>query len=512
MPYFFPGGDEENLLSLRPKKIRPANMSTSTPLIENLRELLSVMSPGEKNTLLQFTTNLRSGDKTDNKVQQLLLELLDGKEKLSPFHKTVAVRLKERLMESLTLDVNLNRRGVYSEATRNIVRLEKRLFAIKFLMPRKGNKFIAQQLKQIIKQAYKYELHDFLVFVLVVELEFVATSLGLEEYRSRLKELNKWKGIRDLYYEMIEFLNEIELWEQVIFGLSDQKEFVETLEAKISTFEKSPFLRFSISCQRIFLSLKIIYFQISQQPEKGDFYITQLFKILKRHRILFKKTQIAGCYFLKAQNDLYCQHWKDTLNSVQKARNNCKKGAFMFTQADSCAFYAYFYSENYEKAYRTSRVLVAGRAIRQHPLFYEQFCYFHAWSLFMRRDWQASRRYLSRISQLLLKNKSWNLHFRILSLMIHAERGALDNYLTELECLRKFVNAYKREGLDNPRAYAIYDLLKLLGKNSLDFQKTVAMSKDTLDRLASDDPAYRWMVKSPELLPFDKWLKEKAMQ
>jgi len=184
----------------------------------------------------------------------------------------------------------------------------------------------------------------------------------------------------------------------------------------------------------------------------------------------------------------------------------------MFTQADSCAFYAYFYSENYEKAYRTSRVLVAGRAIRQHPLFYEQFCYFHAWSLFMRRDWQASRRYLSRISQLLLKNKSWNLHFRILSLMIHAERGALDNYLTELECLRKFVNAYKREGLDNPRAYAIYDLLKLLGKNSLDFQKTVAMSKDTLDRLASDDPAYRWMVKSPELLPFDKWLKEKAMQ
>ena len=106
--------------------------------------------------------------------------------------------------------------------------------------------------------------------------------------------------------------------------------------------------------------------------------------------------------------------------------------------------------------------------------------------------------------------EGWNLGIRILSIINQLESHKLDIVDLNIESLRKHIERTIKMKAIRKRDVIILKLLAKLSRQGFNFKAVWKKNLKYFDLLASNDPEYRWEMKSPEMIIFHRWFESKV--
>ena len=106
--------------------------------------------------------------------------------------------------------------------------------------------------------------------------------------------------------------------------------------------------------------------------------------------------------------------------------------------------------------------------------------------------------------------EGWNLGLRILSIINQLETEKLDLVDLNIESLRKHIERTIKMKAVRKRDVIILKLLAKLSRQGFNFRQEWKKNQKYFDLLASNDPEYRWEMKSPEMIIFHRWFEAKV--
>jgi hypothetical protein len=108
------------------------------------------------------------------------------------------------------------------------------------------------------------------------------------------------------------------------------------------------------------------------------------------------------------------------------------------------------------------------------------------------------------------KDKSrWNVSLRILNIMIFIEMEKIDEAITSIEALRKYIERTSKTEELSERDIIIVKLLRELEKSGFEYDASNTVVGNYLKELSDKESKSSWQYFSPELIPFHKWISKK---
>ena len=99
---------------------------------------------------------------------------------------------------------------------------------------------------------------------------------------------------------------------------------------------------------------------------------------------------------------------------------------------------------------------------------------------------------------------------RIMSIINQLEGDKFDIVDLNIESMRKHIDRTLKMKVVRKRDVVILRLLAKLSRQGFNFKEVWKKNIKYFELLASDDPDYRWEMKSPEMIVFHKWFEAKA--
>ena len=130
--------------------------------------------------------------------------------------------------------------------------------------------------------------------------------------------------------------------------------------------------------------------------------------------------------------------------------------------------------------------------------------------LLLKKQHKEAHRILQDTKEIERDKEGWNLGIRILSIINQLEGEKLDIVDLNIESLRKHIDRTIKMKAVRKRDVIILRLLAKLSRQGFNFKAVWKKNLKYFEMLASDDPEYRWEMKSPEMIIFHKWFEAKA--
>ncbi len=105
--------------------------------------------------------------------------------------------------------------------------------------------------------------------------------------------------------------------------------------------------------------------------------------------------------------------------------------------------------------------------------------------------------------------EGWNIIKRIMITLCRIELKDYESLDLKISSLDKFIKRLLKTKNIKPRYLIIIRILRKLINDNFDYPKVFASRQKYFKLLSSEDPDYRWELKSPELVMFDEWFKSK---
>jgi len=116
-------------------------------------------------------------------------------------------RTQDKVYESLLLEVNIYRSGVYPVWFRALTDVRKMLLITHLLKLRNQGTYIPSLLKYIITVSKKYQFYPELVEAMTFNLEYCIKNRGSDEYETYLREIRSYRRLGLVVDELIEDLH-----------------------------------------------------------------------------------------------------------------------------------------------------------------------------------------------------------------------------------------------------------------------------------------------------------------
>lgn len=491
--------------------------SKITNYLSSVKEVLSTFDKPDLLFLLKFVA---IGEKQNRKSNGLIIiealvqapdasaehikTLLPEKTTNSAFYKSLS-RLKEKIFESLILDINLKRSNELSVPFAQRAAVRKRIMQ-SFVLFSKGLELDGRKLlEQLMDQAKKYELYDELHEVLHWLRNESGLRYGKKKFDKYTEDMAYYKMCRDAVYEARNLY-----YDYYIFSdrTSEVQEKIEKVKVVLAQLE---YLKDQTNSNQVgyyyYLILSELY-TLERNSAHADELAEALFLLLKKAPILKVDVKIGIAHSDVADMMLSCGLFDRAIFHSKRALSKFEKNTYNYFVAQEIRFRALFWQGAYQKAERVLRVEECSQS--DFPLVHARYFFYRACLYFEKGLYQKSNQILQDIKLLDKDKYGWNVAMRILVIMNHIESQNFDLADSKISSFRKYIDRLKRNGRILPRYLVISKLLLSLRNQGFNFSKSMKESNSLLEKLKLEEDGYRRAEKSPELIAFHNWFKEKC--
>lgn len=487
-----------------------------------------MMDRNERLVLRNYLTVFESRKKGHKPKTLILLDLLEKytdddkvtallKKKVlqEDARRMVVTRLRDKMLASLTLDVNLNREETYDEQARAMAAVVKGKLQGRLLIARGRRDLGFQVLDRYIQLAKQYELYDDLVDMLGVERQFIKAWKGTDEaFYSVDNEIQNYARCRDAVNLAKKYYEEITM-HYGFKGLNranpdpEQLQYLKTRSEELhAVFEQTS----SATVGYYYYYVLIEYCQVRNELNEASQHLNSLAQMVENNPSINRRVRLATVYGNLGANELWMHRFAEAEIYLKRSLEYLRPDTRNYALIVEYVFYTQFYSGNLEGAKASLESLVASKYVDQSEFRKAVRNYLLACVAFGLGQFKQVNKYLS-VSQGIEKDKEgWNFGSRVLSIMLSIEQEKFDLADSLIVNLRQFV----REGLKGieirKRDLLILDMLVELRKDSYNFIDTLKAKPQILEALYNEDVETGWVLQTPEMICFHTWFSDKLTE
>ncbi|MCF8277591.1 MAG: hypothetical protein K9J17_12730 [Flavobacteriales bacterium] len=493
--------------------------------LEHLRSILFMMDKNESVALRNYLNcfeSRKTGHKPKSVILLDLLEKYDDDEKVNQLLKKkipsedarrmVISRLRDKMLASLSLDINLTREENYDEQAQARASVIQGKLQGGLLLGRGQRKLGFYVLDKAIQQAKHYEFYDDLVDMLSMERQLIKALIGTDKaYYNLDSQISNYAVCRDAANVAKKYFEEVTM-KYGFKGLSRvptdnaQLEFLsERIDHLHQLFEKTS----SATVGYYYYFLLVEFRQLQNKLESASESLDMLVQILENNPAIKRKVRLASVYANMGVNELWLHRFDAAGSLFETSLTHLRKNTRNYMTIAELLFYSQFYSGKFEAAKVSLESLVESKHADQSEFRRAVRNYLLACVAFVMGQFKLVNRYLLDSQSIGQDKEGWNIGSRVLSIMLAIEQQKLDYADTLVVNLRQFV----REGLKGvdvrKRDKLVLEVLLELRKKSYDFEEVRKIKHGVLEELHKENHESGWMLQTPEMVCFHTWFDDK---
>jgi hypothetical protein len=216
--------------------------------------------------------------------------------------------------------------------------------------------------------------------------------------------------------------------------------------------------------------------------------------------------ELAKCYLLT-------EEYEKAINHANIANQYFHKDILNELASLEILMHCYLIKQDYKKVNSILETAFLKVSIQSDEFIYSKWCFLKAGVEFRMNLFSNALRSLKKCNELLKDKNGWLLAYNLFEAICRIENGNLEWFEYRSEALKKIMQRYNKGHAENQnkRFYIIYRVLKTLHKNNYDYIQTVSDEKKNITLLSETSHSYSWYMSGYEPIPFDRWIKEKAV-
>jgi len=488
---------------------------------EDLKAVVACLKPNEVRTARKFITAFE-GNATKGKNKSLLLfELILKNDELNKEKvekqlgfptspkalEKISDRLKTRILESITLFVNLERNDIYSVTFRTERVVRKQLMAAHFAYARNMLDIALNLFDKIITKSIQFEFYDILIDALNAKRKFLGLTKGQEEY-------DKISMKVDFYARCQYAVRRSQNWYFLHFSQTqknglNQNDWAQ-LESQVSMIKNDYDFTNSKTVAYYYLSLLMEFYLANESFNKSCAEGKVLISLVEKNIGIFTREQLGGSISDLADNQLYIFDFQESIQNTLMAQKLHKKNNYNFQIALEVQFRATYYSGDLVSSQTLIEELLKSTDKNSIPFHHAKRTYLQACVHFVKAEHKEAQQLLHSTKEIENDKEGWNIGKRLLTILIHLEQDDWDQAETAITNLRMHIQRLKPEGTVRKRDAVILKVLQKLLLASFDYQQVLDKHPELFEQLDRTERDYRWQVKSPEMVVFHHWFQDKA--
>lgn len=412
-------------------------------------------------------------------------------------------RLREKILEVILFDINVERSGVYSERVKANIAVRKNVSQAQILQGWGLRKQAENILVRTVDLCEKYEMYHELLLALSLLIEQRVVENGDNELEFLLEKYKKYNFCQnavlnaEVYYHKVHL--DVELRSE---GLMTP----EVLRKILDDLSEDHFQSGSVQVAYYYYNIEAQYHQSLRNYQSAMKSLLNIKEIFDKGSPINIPCRIGGVLLNLADNDLYLCQFERAYVTAEEGMRSFHNGNFNYEQGIELQFYAKFYSGEYEVAINI--LSQAKTKVRNSNDFRKgKRAFLLANAFFMIKDYITVLKYLAVINPIESDREGWNLGVKILQIITLIEQHESDEATAKIDALRKFIESGETK---NHRAQIICQILVSLTYNGFDFKEVFLTAKGLLEMLGEKSGALAWKIKSPEMVIFHQWFFAKT--
>jgi hypothetical protein len=447
-------------------------------------------------TLFNVIATDIKGDISDEQYQVLIY----GKPQFEAYKKMI-LRLRNKMLESLIMDVNLDKEGNYSARSKTIYRIRKKLSYAHILQSRS---LVSQALKiydSIIKEGIEFEIWSEVIQALSLKKWIISVSqseANFKEVSTLLRVCrNKLKGL-ERAEDLIAYVSMIE----------NHRKWTETdsleLKEKINQINERYSQHKSLCMEYIMIQCEIQYLQKTKQYKSAEQKLVRLVNLSKSEKATATPSRHSSALLNLAENYIYMGSFALCQTHANEALKNISPSHITALRCYELLYYSAIYNGDYMKSITLINKCIFQIEENGWDFIKDKWEYLKACSYFAMGQYEIADKILADFRQIEFDKEGYGIHLKFLLFMISFERNKRSILFTRIEGLRKQIQILHKKGKKVVREKAIYEILRELSNTSFDFAKTFEKKGELLNKIKSNE-LYKWSVLSPEIILFEQW-------
>jgi len=486
-----------------------------------LQKLVKKLTTAEIEIIKKLTIGSRSNFNTANKQKKLLFFILNkqelnyydtkaliSKKSTDGSFNRIIYKLKNKILEALILDVNIDRGNATNSAFKYKLKLKKMLVSA-FILHSRGMVDIALDIyDDVIKAAKRYELYDDLLESLYVKQGLIGLTKGLKEYERLSEEILVFEECRIALYNAKDWYRSF--YAEVDFKGLKGKDYISRLKKYINQLQIQYQRTRSANIYMYQLLLQMELFQQLKNFEKVDMVGNEFVYFVKRSEALYGKNRIGLIYLQLAENKLKTYDFIELMDYCKDGLEYFVNKTLNYYLLKELEIEASFFLGRTEKLIDTILDLSAQEFYNDFDYRRTKLRFYLGIVYFVEGEYRKAKIEFNDTKEIEKDKEGYNVWIRIMRIMcdIEIEKFSLIDY--DIENFRKYIVRTSQRKDIRVRDSLILQSLLALERNQFDFNKTYKKEIKLFQDLASLDEIHRWKIDSPELVIYHQWFLSKV--
>lgn len=483
---------------------------------KDLQKLILSLSQEELRIAQQYLIAFKSkNNEKDLKSITLLNDIIINRDEkntsyidnLYPDSNTTAFRLlcyrlRDKILESLILEVNTTRPGYTSSLGKATIEASKLHLKI-LLCFTKGNAQLGVALiNRLLSLCKKHQLYDEQIKALDLKQRALGLRFGSKRYNKIAAEISDCEYAKQSVRLANHYL--LKLNNEVGFKNSRPKKLSFLTDATKDLAERHQKSQ-SKEVYYLWKRMEIEHLQEQKEYLKSNQLIELLLSFIKKHPTIYRGRMEGGLLMNLAFNSIFLNQYSHAKRNIQLALPFFNKNSFNHFLLQEYNFYSHYYSGALKEALQIALTTEQQPRNQKTPLQQNKWNYWLGVCLFNQERYTEAEALLLEGQELKKDRKGWNMSIRILHIATLLELGKHDAATQAIDTLRNFY--YSSPHVRKRENSILHLLLKLQGH--WDFKSVYANEKDLLKKLSTGEKYFRFEIQTPELFLFDQWFMSK---
>lgn len=490
----------------------------------DLKVLVANMSKGEISTAKKFLVAFDSNVTKNKNKGHALFKLLLSKPNLAIEKAKKAVsgdvdersfdrqvtRLKEKLLESLLLDINISKKGQYSDCYAARMDARKKYMQAYAIVGRGVHKESYRLMGKIIERGKEFELYNELVEALYFLQQSMGLKKGPREFEKYIEEIAFYERCRDATFRAEDYYYRHYIYDVDYKGLPNERvgrltEYIAELQVEFEVTK-------SANVGYYFYLLLMEYYLAMDDHQSALSTGMKLVDLVEHNKAIYMPQRLANAYDDIAGIELRLFDFVSAIGHARIAQKLFGGHIHNVQVAQFIEFLGLYYKGELDEADDTVDNLIENTDAEESPFAYDKRRYLKACILFAKKDYKGSYMMLQNVREIEDDKEGWNIGVRLMSIMNLLEMDLNDVADNQTEALRKHIERWRDRGQVQirKRDEVILKVLKELEKCSYDYKALLNNQRALISELNTNNKECRWEVKTPELIVFQDWLQAKA--
>ncbi|MEO8087188.1 MAG: hypothetical protein ABI763_10235 [Bacteroidota bacterium] len=489
--------------------------------LNNLKSIIFKLKREEVKSLIKFQRYYQdSTDKSNGKAIQLVENILTdpqctakdiqvglyGRENYHAFNKLLN-RTKDKIYEVLLFDQNLSK-SYYSERNRVVFEIRKKLMQSEVLYLRGMTEELEAFQNKIISKAKEYEVYDSLIEALQAKQRFMGFRFGKKEFNKIENQIILFEENRKAVQRSRSLFTKIGA---KINQSESSDDYIEELNESLKILEEDFQNTNSATVGYYFYYLQTESFQINHLYEESQIILNKLLELVTKNPSIYTRVRHGDVVMNIANNEILIKNYDSAIQSAVLATTFYEDNSVNQDLAKELEFFARFYKGEIDHSEKILEEIYNSSRMSHTPFLYSKRAYLLACIKNLKGEIQKSDELLSEVKEIEKDKEGWNLGKRIMTIINKIEKKDFESADLKVLSLEKFIKRILKFRQVRKRDITILRILLKLINEGFNFEKVYEQRKRYFELLESDDPEYKWKVKSPEIIIFHEWFKKKIL-